>query len=814
MADPANDTVRDSRAAAVTPLTNVSVRYNLRQGGGIQTGTGADWFGPQDPLKPLAPPEVTGRTWDFPVGFNVVTRPRAYEAVGFAELRALAQSYDLLALIIETRKDQLSRLPWTIAPRDENLREGKKDVPAAIQSRIDAITKFFKRPDHIHRWSNWLRMLMDDMLVIDAPTLFCERTRGGQLLGLRPIDGATIKRVIDDWGMTPAYPLPAYQQVLKGLPALNYTERDMLYRPRNRRVHKAYGFSPVEQIVMTVNIALRRQLFTLQYFTEGNVPESLIGAPDSWTPEQIAAFQVNWDTMLEGNTAARRHAKFVPAGVGKTFIQTKDASLSGPFDEWLARITCYAFSVSPEPFITKVNRATAENAHDAALEEGLEPNKEFVKGWIDDIIESPQGFGSDDIEFRWQDDREVDPEKQKDIVTAYTEDGIFTVNQAREKLGEDPSDDPAADVLMVKTATGFVPIGANTIDGKLEAQDKLGPPQLPGAKPGETAAPGAAGKPGVQERDVPPGKDPAASKVFDFREMTEAGQSGRPFVLAKKARRVATLSYARPAMRKAVTKLTTSITKVLRRLGADVSGQVRKKLKRLGKAAGDEDYAADRARQAAEIANTIALSLDLSGLETMVDVTEEVLAQIGEDSGRGLIAQLGVSDPGDLVDQVNERVAAWARARSAEMVGMRYNADGELVEAVRAEYRIDEATRDMIRVNLADSLAGNLAIGDIIDNLQTATAFSEDRAELIARTEITRANNQSSLIAATTARDTLDLGMKKLWLTAGDDLVDEEICQPNEDDGALVLEDDFSSGDDAPPGHPRCRCTLVYDVEE
>jgi len=29
--------------------------------------------------------------------------------------------------------------------------------------------------------------------------------------------------------------------------------------PRNPRPHKAYGFSPVEQIVMTVNIALRRQ---------------------------------------------------------------------------------------------------------------------------------------------------------------------------------------------------------------------------------------------------------------------------------------------------------------------------------------------------------------------------------------------------------------------------------------------------------------------------------------------------------------------------------------------------------------------------
>jgi hypothetical protein len=220
-------------------------------------------------------------------------------------------------------------MEWNIVPKDESIVEGKTSAPAGLEKRSALITAFFNRPDRHHRWNDWLRMVLDDVLIIDAPTLFCERSRGGQLIGLRVVDGATIKRVIDDWGMTPEPPIPAYQQVLKGLPALDYTTRDMLYRPRNRRVHKAYGFSPVEQIVMTVNIALRRQLFTLQYFTEGNVPEALIGAPDNWTPEQIAAFQANWDAMLEGNLAQRRHAKFVPGGVGKTFIQTKDPELKG-----------------------------------------------------------------------------------------------------------------------------------------------------------------------------------------------------------------------------------------------------------------------------------------------------------------------------------------------------------------------------------------------------------------------------------------------------------------------------------------------------
>jgi len=62
------------------------------------------------------------------------------------------------------------------------------------------------------------------MFVIDAATLYCQRTRTGQLCALAQPDGSTIKRLIDDWGRTPqpyagadgaiTYP-PAYQQVLK-----------------------------------------------------------------------------------------------------------------------------------------------------------------------------------------------------------------------------------------------------------------------------------------------------------------------------------------------------------------------------------------------------------------------------------------------------------------------------------------------------------------------------------------------------------------------------------------------------------------------
>jgi hypothetical protein len=67
--------------------------------------------------------------------------------------------------------------------------------------------------------------------LIDAPALCKRRTRGGALYALEPLDGATIKRLIDDWGRTPLPPPPAYQQILKGVPAVDYGADELIYAP-------------------------------------------------------------------------------------------------------------------------------------------------------------------------------------------------------------------------------------------------------------------------------------------------------------------------------------------------------------------------------------------------------------------------------------------------------------------------------------------------------------------------------------------------------------------------------------------------------
>lgn len=380
------------------------------------------FFGPGKPLREVAP-QAKSRQFDYPVAYNLAIRPRAYEGVTFDQLRALADGYDLLRLVIETRKDQIEGYEWSIFPK-----EGKS-VP---EKRVEEAKSFFRSPDKEHSWSTWLRMLLEDLFVIDAVAIYPRYTAGGKLYSLELIDGATIKRVLDATGRTPLPPEVAYQQVLKGLPAVDYTRDELIYVSRNPRTNRVYGFSPVEQIIMTVNIALRRQITQLNYFTEGNIPEAIAGLPESWNIDQVAAFQRYWDSLMEGNLARKRHVRFVPFDASK-ISYTKQHDLKDMFDEWLARIVCFAFSISPTMLVKETNRATADTVQETAKAEGTAPLLTWLKSLFDFLLAERLGYP--DLEFQWKLQKDLDPVKQATVDEIYLRSKVVTPDEIRERLG-------------------------------------------------------------------------------------------------------------------------------------------------------------------------------------------------------------------------------------------------------------------------------------------------------------------------------------------------------------------------------------------
>jgi len=433
-----------------------------------------NWFGPNQPLPPFAdeegPSGARGRRYDYPVGVNLSFQPRSEEAVTFQTLRNLADAYDLLRLVIETRKDQIASYDWSIVPVDAKA--------TGMESEIKRVSDFFQRPDREHSWQEWSRMIMEDLLVVDGAVIYPRMTRGGKPYALDLIAPETITVMRDIEGRLPASPSPAYQQILKGIPAVDYNADELIYLMRNPRTWKRYGYSPVEQIIMTVNIALRRQVYTLDYYKEGNIPDALIGVPETWTPDQIKEFQAQFDDMM-ATPNARRKLHFIPEA--KTMMTPREASvaLKDETDEWLARLVCYAFSVPPIALVKMVNRAAGEQIANAAKEEGLLPYLRWFAARMTDIVQ--RYLQAPGLKFDWKMSEEIDPRVQAEVLTTYVGKGIISLDEARDDLGRDAR---GVDELIVMTQSGPVPLK--------EALEMARNPPEPMAAPGAVPAkPGA-----------------------------------------------------------------------------------------------------------------------------------------------------------------------------------------------------------------------------------------------------------------------------------------------------------------------------------
>jgi broad specificity phosphatase PhoE len=191
------------------------------------------WYSPLQPIKPLGPPGTEPRAYQYWAGQNLWWTPRQDAEYSAADLKALAK-YPLAAVCIENVKDTISRVPWEIQMR---AKPGETRSDVAIRSKGDAtlllLNRFFEYPDREHNWQDWLRPLLDDLLVIDASSILLRKNFRNELAEMVVLRGEMIVRYIDENGLTPVPPNPAYAQNWWGIPLVNLTTDQLVYKPRN-----------------------------------------------------------------------------------------------------------------------------------------------------------------------------------------------------------------------------------------------------------------------------------------------------------------------------------------------------------------------------------------------------------------------------------------------------------------------------------------------------------------------------------------------------------------------------------------------------
>jgi hypothetical protein len=469
------------------------------------------------PLPPPTP-EREALRFQFPYSYNQQITPRKQSLTPFAILRQIAEVNDIVRICIETRKDQMTSLQWDIVSKDQ-----KKKMTPGMAKKADELRTLFRRPDGKRGFHAWIRLAIEEVLAIDALSIYRQKTRGGDLFALKIIDGSTILPLLDDYGDTPDPPDVAYRQIIYGAPAVDMTREELIYAPRTVRANTPYGLSAVEAVLLTVNAALQREMFNLSYYAEGNVPEGFMDAPAGFTGDQIGDMQAILDQNLAGNLLLRRRIRIVGNGMSKSLTRLKEPDFTTAYDTWLVKIICAAFAVPPQEIgITQdVNRANAAHQENVVYRRGVKPLVNFFEDLLTDVIETD--LDAPDFAFKMSGGEPEDELTEAKANQIKLNSGAVDLDDWRTHEGMDQTGLGA----FIMTTQGPVLVSTLLEQQKtavLEAQQRqktiLNPPDPP-VVPGQPPQPGQAGARGAAPDDTTPNKKAAGAKPVYAEQVDE-----------------------------------------------------------------------------------------------------------------------------------------------------------------------------------------------------------------------------------------------------------------------------------------------------
>ena len=529
-------------------------------------------FGPSTPATPYPIDAANGqivmpRRWQYPVGYNLPTPPGATKLVDFNTLEQLSRIYDVLRLAIGVRKQEIAQMKWEILPKDPELLKPGAEIPEQQNASIKAITEFFENPDPINGLSmdDWLKLALEEVLVKDALSIYPHPTwlkgkgpLGSSLFALEILDGKTIKPLLDIRGARPLPPNPAYQQFIWGIPrsemetdysseinglgdadakpfmaadargASAYDAPSLYYRPYERFTYDVYGFSKVEQIILNVNLALKRQQFHTTYFTEGTVPAGIINIDKElqWSPEQVREYEEGWNALLSGDAGWKQKVRVIPGS--NSFSQLKPPIFDTVFDEWLARITCMGVDVTLDEIGLGAGsnnglggKGYGEAQENVTFRKSLNPITSWFALFFNQVIRD--WFNEPDLQFKFiytEADDELKAAQTDQILVSI---GSKTPDEVRLRLGMDPYEKGLGDTPLLITRQGPILLeDINAVSKSSAGKNEDGTPKVSAdmvtadGTPAKPLVPGNAAHVAVKPPEPTPGPpQPNAKKIAE-----------------------------------------------------------------------------------------------------------------------------------------------------------------------------------------------------------------------------------------------------------------------------------------------------------
>lgn len=463
-------------------------------------------FGPGVPLIPAAidPLRRDGRTEprfnEYPVTSNL---PGVGDRlVPWKVLRDAADAGGLARRCIEIRKSEVTTLDWAVtitkeaveaaqAASDRPRSEVEQGLRQSLSAEIVRCTRFWQKPDpgQDETFGEWISKLLEEHFVLDALAIYPRRTFGGDLYALEILDGSTIKPLRDHRGGRPLPPNPAFQQLLWGFPRGEfiadadgdgnviggYGADQLVYKRRNVRAHTPYGYSAVEQALEDIDVWLRRRKWIRDEYSEGTLPAGYLkntGAT-SWTPSQLREYETEINDAYSGSTAARHRLRVLPPGFEIDTPEDFGEKYKPDYDLFLIKQIASHFDVTiAELGYTEQGGLGSTGWHEGQADvqdrKGTQPTLFWLQQMLTSISRAHLRM-PEELEFRFLGLEDDDEDAADAVADRQVRGGRMTVNEDRDRMGRPRYDFPEADMPMVITATGVIPLNGSSTRAAQEA---------------------------------------------------------------------------------------------------------------------------------------------------------------------------------------------------------------------------------------------------------------------------------------------------------------------------------------------------------
>ena len=796
-------------------------------------------FSPGVPFTPYAINEVdpqTGRPyprkWDYPLSWNLEI---SQKLAGWNVLKAKAQTCDIAARCITIRAIDTAKkdLKFTISDEaiqtimgDNNVGQSEA-AKIARQENLVQITKlqeFWENPypQSDRGWDEFVTEMMWQILVYDGLPIMPFFNLGAKCIGFDIIDAATIKILLNNQGMVPSPPSPAYQQILFGFPRgefigpeimgdstfmageYNIQERDQLsYFVMNRRTWTPYGFSPLEQALPAINLYENRQEWLNSEYTAGTMAKVYLKATGSEEISSVnfADWQRVFNDPLSGMTAQRNQTQVIP--FDPIFAPQMDERYKAEMDESIRKWVGTAFGISPSQLgiIPRAGlgggKGAQEGEQDNAETVSGRPTENFIVGIVNTL--SRRYLGTTRAVTAVLDEStstksELDEANAGKIYTGF---GGMTLNEWRDEQGMSPLTFPEADQPFLATPTGPI-FFTGTLDAQLNPPEPPAPVIMQGNY-GTANEPGAASGSGDQGQAK---ENQEGSQSQESESPARSGKSQTASAGLKDKEKAAYLKFSAKPRNREFEFLHHSDDEILTlKAGLAPHTKVSVTKRDLSQLPGvpKVDSLAQKHRNAiltalkvggaaAAIRQAIAATKDVTQAELISSTVQQAIEQnVTQDVPKlsGAIQAL-YNDAAQVSPDGFEPL---------ETVGPRLQ--GMLDQADTWAGQVSGTTLSRLRTAITDGVAN----GDPYSSISTAVnAVIDDpqRADTIAVTEASRAYNQGAV-------DTFEAnGSTQFWWIAYDGACPE--CQDQEDSNPHDI------GDEVPPIHPNDRCD-ISDVD-